>query len=67
MWIDAVSGLLRIGHVYLQSKNVTGKQSVPLPLGLPAYCTLVDSFGVLKVATYCTLADSFGGPMMKGG
>jgi hypothetical protein len=47
--------------------SVTGETSVPLPLGLAAYCTLVDSFGGLKVATYCTLADSFGGAKMRGG
>ena len=66
MWIKAVFGL-RIDHVYSQSKNVTGERGVPLPLGLAAYSTLVDSFGRLKVATCCTLADSFGGAKMRGG
>ena len=28
--------------------SVTGEQSVPLLLGLAAYCTLADSFGGLK-------------------
>jgi hypothetical protein len=66
MWINAVIGL-RVGHVYSQSKNVTGERSVPLPLGLAAYCTLVDSFGGLKVAAYFTLANSFDGSKMRGG
>ena len=66
MWIDAVSELLRIGHVNSQSNNVTGEGSVPLPLGFATYCTLVDSFGGLEVITYCTLASSFGRSKTRG-
>ena len=65
MWIDTGSGLLRIGHVYSQSNDVTGERNVPLPLGLAAYCTLVDSFDGLKVAT-CILADPSGGSTTGG-
>ena len=46
--------------------SVTGETSVPLPLALAAYCTLVDSVGGLKLATYCTLADSFGESKTRG-
>ena len=66
MSIDVVSGLLRVGHVYLESKKRTGERNVPLPLGLAAYCTLVDSVGTLKLATCCTLANSFGGSKTRG-
>ena len=66
MWIDTGSGLLRICHVYSQSNDVTGERNVPLPLGLAAYCTLVDSFDGLKVATSCILADSSSGSTTRG-
>ena len=46
--------------------SVTEKRSVPLPLKLAAYCTLVDSVGGLKLATYCTLVDYFGGSKTRG-
>ena len=46
--------------------SVTGERSIPLPLALAAYCTLVDSVGGLKLATYFTLADSFGGSKTRG-
>ena len=49
MWIDAGSGLLRIGHIYSQSKNVTGERSVPLLLGLAAYFTLANYLGGSKI------------------
>ena len=49
MWIDVVSGLLRIGHDHLQSNNVTGERSVPLQLALAAQCTVVDSFVLKRV------------------
>ena len=46
--------------------SVTGETSVPLPLALAAYCTLLDSVGGLKLTTYCTLADSSGGSKTRG-
>ena len=37
-----------LAMVIRKSNNFTGERSVPLPLGLAAYCTLVDSFSGSK-------------------
>ena len=48
MWIDAVSELLPMVHVYSQSNKRNRITDIPLPLELATYFALVDPFEGLE-------------------